>query len=1191
MWDVATGAEMRRFEGHSADVNAVAFSPDGRSILTGSDDKTVVLWNAVTGAEQRRFLGHTGAVTALAFNPKGRFAISGSADKTARVWDLEANKEVRRFTGSSWTVHGIVFSPRGDRVFLYSTGRDFDDTDNGYAALWDPDTETELRRFSIENEAVSSVAFAPDGRSVLVATLGTKPGMKHPIARLWDVGSWAEIRQFSGSNSLDGANFVAFSPDGQSVWFGGAKLLSHGPGLFNGHAVEVLDLRTGATAVVYQRRDSGFRVRGLSPNGHDLLMDGTALFPDVFIWDTVKQRNLTRFESTKWAGVSSLGASPDGKFLITAKGTNLDILNGISLGPTDVRDDANGNALWRWDLVAGKPDRLRGHTKVVAAITASPDRRTVASGGWDGALRLWEFDRSSERYVYQAGADVRSIAYSADGKRMVSADQSGFIRIFDTRNILAIPEPLRFVASQRPISAIAISPDGRSVVVGDVTGTVSLWNEDSGGAVRTLGTVAGGINSLAWSPNGDFVVSGGKDKQLRIWELGRNDNSRIFEGHTAPITSVAFSADGQLLLSGAEDRTARLWEIPSGRQVARFAGHSDAVTSVAFVGTGLAATASKDGTTRLWDTKSYRQLATIASFADGGWAVVTPQGHFDASDVDNLAGIHWVQGNEVIFPSDINIRRFYTPGLLSTVTCPYRQTQGCRTLPNVGDLRKVLSRPEVTVIPPARGSTLAKVVIRNNGGGIGDLWLRVNGRELALSTRSRRPDRNAKTAEVMVDLGGARLEPNGDNVVEISAYNAENSARYPGKKVVWQTKTMDDKPRQLWAVVAGTSQYADRSLTLKYPDIDAENFSLALRLGAERLLGDPGRVHIQTLTSRGKRTPNKSNIRDDIARVAAQAAPEDTMVLYLAGHGVAWKDNYYYLTLDARGSDVGSDEALRTNATVSSDELAEWLRQPGIPKKVVVILDTCAAGAATGKLMSISDRRELSYDHKKALQRLREVDTGYHFLMGSAADRVSYEATRYGQGLLTYALLWGMQGAAQGADGTLDIHALFEMAEKEVPRLAQGIGGIQKPEIRSPKGGSFPIGRFSKEDSARIPLAHEKAVLIQAQCFTAALGDPLGLRRRVSEVLRTVSEPLTRGAGGDEPKLVYLNQVTEEFAGSYSPRIRYRVEGGNVTLDIWLMQNESVVAERKLELSVEDPKLPERIVKELITATASLPVR
>src|SRR5262249_28396162 len=177
---------------------------------------------------------------------------------------------------------------------------------------------------------------------------------------------------------------------------------------------------------------------------------------------------------------------------------------------------------------------------------------------------------------------------------------------------------------------------------------------------------------------------------------------------------------------------------------------------------------------------------------------------------------------------------------------------------------------------------------------------------------------------------------------------------------------------------------------------------------------------------------------------ARKAKPTDVLVVYLAGHGVSvqkQQDLYCYLTQDARTTDstAFNDPAVLEQAAVTSEELVDWIKK--IPAlKQVMILDTCAAGAAASKLM---EHRSLSGDQIRAIDRLKDR-TGFHVLMGCAADRVSYEASSYAQGLLTYSLLQGMRGAALREGEFVDVSKIFQHAADQVPLLAQNVGGIQK---------------------------------------------------------------------------------------------------------------------------------------------------
>jgi WD40 repeat protein len=208
LWDVATGQEVRRFEGHGGflrpgAVLSVAFSPDGRWALTGSDDKTARLWDVATGQQIRRFDGHSGSVWSVAFSPNGRWALTGSDDKTARLWDVATGQQIRRFDGHSGSVWSVAFSPGGCWVLTGS--------DDKTARLWDVATGQQIRRFKghgglLWSGAVLSVAFSPDGQWVLT-------GSRDKTARLWGANSGMQVRRFNGHGAS--VSSVAFSLDGR----------------------------------------------------------------------------------------------------------------------------------------------------------------------------------------------------------------------------------------------------------------------------------------------------------------------------------------------------------------------------------------------------------------------------------------------------------------------------------------------------------------------------------------------------------------------------------------------------------------------------------------------------------------------------------------------------------------------------------------------------------------------------------------------------------------------------------------------------------------------------------------------------------------------------------------------------------------------------------------------------------------
>ena len=186
---------------HSAPVTSVAISPDGRYLITGSEDHTAKLWDIASGEELRSFAGHSDRIYSVAVSPDGRSLITGSKDKTAKLWEIESGKEVRSFAGHSDAVSSVAVSPDG----RYLISGSWDKT----AKLWDIETGEEVRSFAGHSKAVSSVAISPDGRYLIT-------GSGDQTAKLWDIASGEEVHSFAGHSKA--VSSVAISPDGRSFF-------------------------------------------------------------------------------------------------------------------------------------------------------------------------------------------------------------------------------------------------------------------------------------------------------------------------------------------------------------------------------------------------------------------------------------------------------------------------------------------------------------------------------------------------------------------------------------------------------------------------------------------------------------------------------------------------------------------------------------------------------------------------------------------------------------------------------------------------------------------------------------------------------------------------------------------------------------------------------------------------------------
>jgi WD40 repeat protein len=145
VWDAATGVEQHKMTGHKSRVFSVVFSPDGKTIVSGSDDETVRVWDAATGVEQHKMTGHDHGVSSVAFSPDGKTIVSGSYDQTVRVWDAATGVEQHKITGHGHAVKSVAFSPNGKTIVSwdYSNASYTWDADTGARLTYTPSLEIE----------------------------------------------------------------------------------------------------------------------------------------------------------------------------------------------------------------------------------------------------------------------------------------------------------------------------------------------------------------------------------------------------------------------------------------------------------------------------------------------------------------------------------------------------------------------------------------------------------------------------------------------------------------------------------------------------------------------------------------------------------------------------------------------------------------------------------------------------------------------------------------------------------------------------------------------------------------------------------------------------------------------------------------------------------------------------------------
>ena len=233
IWDAESdsanfGRELQTLEVQAVRVYSAAFAPDGKEVVTSSfmgagNDNTVQIWDVETGEALRRLEGETAAINSAIFSPDGKRILTGGMRNTARIWDAKTGKELLTLPGHAHWVRSIDYSQDGKRIV----------TAGNEIKIWDAETGTELR--TLEKDAYS-VALSPDGKTVA-------SGGRDYCTRIWDVESGKEIKALYIWHPRDAytpatVQSIAFSPDGTKI------VTRLGPGL-NNRAFRIWDTESG----------------------------------------------------------------------------------------------------------------------------------------------------------------------------------------------------------------------------------------------------------------------------------------------------------------------------------------------------------------------------------------------------------------------------------------------------------------------------------------------------------------------------------------------------------------------------------------------------------------------------------------------------------------------------------------------------------------------------------------------------------------------------------------------------------------------------------------------------------------------------------------------------------------------------------------------------------------------------------
>ncbi len=320
----------------------------------------------------------------------------------------------------------------------------------------------------------------------------------------------------------------------------------------------------------------------------------------------------------------------------------------------------------------------KGHHSVVSALAFSPDEQRIATGSWDGVIKVWDVANGALRWTSPPVDAILRVAFSPDGRALASAGTDGHVRIWEGTSgallqtladhvglvghvdwspngkLLASagydahirlwettgdnaaplkPTPVKRLAGHSDVvTGLTFSPDGRTLATTSEEGTVKFWNVKSGTLNETI-PVQSRLWNLAWTQDGRYLASGELDRAFWVWDMQQHKQRTTFYGNLGPVRAVAFTPDSGSLITANEDGSVRVWDMLSGQCIQNWQGFAHTVHDVAWSPSSTQiASGGNDEIITIWDVATRVPLHLLRGHKMIIWGVSwSPDGRLVAS--------------------------------------------------------------------------------------------------------------------------------------------------------------------------------------------------------------------------------------------------------------------------------------------------------------------------------------------------------------------------------------------------------------------------------------------------------------------------------------------------------------------------------------------------------------------------------
>ena len=1028
VWDLSTGRELQSFESGMPSVagvnggdGGITLSPDGSqlfAVLEGFEPQIKVL-DLVSGREVRRIKLPDDQIDSLqlSVNGEGQLLAAGIDKKRFKLWNLTTKKDREL---------GPTTKEFDDQVKFSRDGRLLALSDNYTVKLWELATLRELPSVKVPTSMTypqgdAFVAFTEDGKRMATGGFGTD-------TIVWEIETGKRLSNLSGRTNM--AYDVSFSADGNELASGGRTRW---------------DLRTGSGLRLVP--DTPEKTYGIaSPNGRLLALTKLNSSNISLVESPSGKVLFELIPSTEVGSVNKTRFSADGSVLAVVYGARED------QQPAPGATMARGSQVKLWDVKTGRELRSLSSNDIPTNVDFSSDGRIIGTIGAMGQISLWDA---------QSGSKLRDLASSPMGAFTAPVIKPGQVPTMPNMADIAamMTNVMGSMAAGSPgqtVSSLTFSDDGKILATG---GLESKANIDI--AAMMSGAMSGQRPKKGSRPPDPADMM--KDLKVeavgrvQLWDVATGREIAAIRGHGRAITKVAFTRDSKLLATASSDNTIKVWDVATRSVLRTFTGHTSGIESIDFTPDGrLLASAADDGSTFLWDLQSGEHLLTLISLDDGGeWMVVTPQGLFDGTPV-SWNQILWRYNQETfnVAPIEWFFNEFYYPGLLADIFAGKRP----RVAQDVSKKDRRQPVVKLTLVGQTPDSAIATRTVKvkidvadapadkdnPQGTGARDVRLFRNGSLVKVWHGDVLKGQAAVSLEeeITVTAGPNRLVAYG--------FNRDNVKSKDAPLVFSGAETLKRKGTA-YIIAVGVNEYENSQYNLKYATADAKSFGDEMRRRQTQLAGFERVEVIQLLDQEA----TKANILAAIKRLAGEpgppslktgpldgikrAEPEDTVVIYFAGHGTAQAQRFYLIPHDLGYTGDRTkltEQGFKTMLSHSISDVELEAAVEGLDAgHLLLIIDACNSGQA----LEAEEKRRGPMNSKGLAQLAYEK--GMYILTAAQSFQAALEAAQLGHGYLTYALveegLKTQVADSSPKDGVVIAREWLNFATERVPQMQE----------------------------------------------------------------------------------------------------------------------------------------------------------